>query len=456
MKLAPLPTQLSGAKFLADRKTALLADQPRVGKTGAAIIGADYIMARTILVVTTASGRNVWKRAFPQWSEFDRVVQVLTPKETLRPDTTVVVISWGDASNPSLRARLLTRHWDLLILDESHYAKSVEAKRTAAVLGEIIEDGTRVLVNTSLAHKADGIWCLTGTPAPNSLLDLYPMLRVLAPERLAADEAKGWPDVTRFSAFQKRYCVTKPVKIGRGFMARWIDVVIGGRNEEELKARMAGFFLLRTQKDVGIREPVYETMPLSVSAANRRACEAGLESAKVLEAAEADDTRALEMHMGPLRRLTGEINARAVAEALKEEFDCGLDKVVLAYWHKDVAEILREALSPYGVVGIDGSTPPDKRAAAEIAFRDAKGPRVFLAQIVAAGEAIDLSAAAELIFVETSLVPKDMKQMSLRITNHAQALQPRVRVAVLAGSFNETLQDILIRKWAPIRKVITT
>ena len=124
-----------------------------------------------------------------------------------------------------------------------------------------------------------------------------------------------------------------------------------------------------------------------------------------------------------IRRITGEIKARAVVDAVKEEFDGGLDKIVLAYWHKDVGAILKEGLSTYGVVGIDGSTSADKREQATANFSKPDGPRVFLAQIEAAGEAIDLSAAAVLWFVETVFSPKSMQQMSLRITNHTQARQ---------------------------------
>jgi hypothetical protein len=49
---------------------------------------------------------------------------------------------------------------------------------------------------------------------------------------------------------------------------------------------------------------------------------------------------------------------------------------------------------------------PTNGYSAETAFRDDPKVRVFLAQIVAAGEAIDLSAASELIFVESQLRPQ--------------------------------------------------
>ena len=79
---------------------------------------------------------------------------------------------------------------------------------------------------------------------------------------------------------------------------------------------------------------------------------------------------------------------------------------------------------------------------------------MFIGQIQAAGEAIDLSASAELIFAESSFVPKDMQQMAFRITNHTQARQPRVRVAVLEGSIDDAIQSALLRKWAAINEVI--
>jgi SWI/SNF-related matrix-associated actin-dependent regulator 1 of chromatin subfamily A len=453
--MQPLPTQLSGAKFLADRRNGMLADEQRVGKTGATIMAADYVFARSILVVTTASGRSVWRRGFDTWSKFGRSLQVALPSDKLRPDADVIVVSWGSINTPALRVQLMKRHYDLVISDEDHWAKSFDAARTQAFYGEMIEDGGRILIKTSLAARGDRVWPLTGTPLPNSPLDAYPRLRVLAVDRLLANPERGWPDVVRFSAFRDRYTKWHPMKIGRGPYARLVDVVTEGQNEEELRARTEGFSLRRTQADVGIRPPIFETLPLIVSAANRRASDAGLDTKNILEAAEAGRTRDLEMELGPKRRLTGEIKARAVIEAVKEEFAGGLDKVVLAFWHKDVGAILAEGLSKFGVVGIDGSTSPDKRLQAETSFRDDPKTRVFLGQIVAAGEAIDLSAASELIFVEASFVPKDMAQMSARISNITQKRSTRVRVATLEGSVDDALQSALLRKWSSIRKVIS-
>jgi SWI/SNF-related matrix-associated actin-dependent regulator 1 of chromatin subfamily A len=456
--MQPKPSQLTGAAFLSARPTALLADLPRVGKTGSAIMAADDLFADTILVVTTASGCGVWRAGFADWSPFGRRVQVLAGGAALRPETKVCIVSWGAVVQAGVRAQLLKREWDLLILDEAHAAKNFEAKRTQAVYGVLREDGDILFRDHSLAGHAAGVWALTGTPLPNCPLDAYPMMRALCPERLAADPAHGWPDVSKLSDFTERYCKMRPMKVGkRGPWSKTVQVFVEGRNLAELRARLDGWFLQRTQQDVGILQPEYELMPLDAPlAANVADCAAfaNADLRKVLDAAERGDTRALEMHLGPLRRLTGEIKAHAIVDAVREEFDAGLDKIVLAYWHKDVGQILLDGLSRFGVVGIDGATPIGRRAGIAQRFRDDPKCRVFLGQIQAAGEAIDLSAAAHMIFVESSLVPKDMLQMSLRVSNHTQSQQPLVRVAALVGSIDDALQKILMRKWLAIKEVI--
>lgn len=427
--MQPFPHQLVGARFLAERDAALLADEPRVGKSGCAVMAADMVWARRILVVTTASGRPVWAKAFRDWSAFGRAVQTLY-KLTDKPTADVVIVGWGAVAEQKMFGKLVVQDWDVLVLDESHYAKNPVAKRTAATFGSADFDH-------GLCRKAKRTWCLTGTPVPNAPNDLYPMLRALCPDRI---------DGMSYDAFMRRYCVVAP----RNINGRMIDVVKGGKNEAELAERLKGFFLRRTQQDVGITEPVYETFPLHIDVNLPHEGD----TAAILAAAESGNTRELEMHLGPLRRLTGVLKAGAVIDAVKEEFANGLDKIVLMAWHTDVIDVLADGLAEFGPVVIDGRAGAQTRELAELMFSGDPDCRVFIGQMQAAGEAIDLSAAAELIFVEMSSVPKDMKQAALRITNHGQKRQPRIRVAALEGSIDEALADILTRKVRTIRAVL--
>jgi SNF2 family DNA or RNA helicase len=442
-----LPHQLVGAEFLAARPRALLADAPRVGKTGAAIIASDYILPERILIVTTASGRPVWARGFRDWSAFaGRKIEVaygasLTDKH-LAAD--ILVVAWSTVW--SLSPELVKHRWSLLILDEAHYAKSAVAKRTKAVYG-----GFRGAARDwGLVDQAESVWCLTGTPIPNAPNDLYPMLRALAPERLS--DRYGPTDVSGYETFLHRYCIVRKKRLNA-----WssIDVVVGGKNMDELRERMAGFWLRRTQADVGITTPIYEILPLHISDRDLRKIAAEIPEAEdVIAAAETGETKSLDMHLGTLRRITGTLKAEGVASAVEDEFSCGLDKIVVMAWHKDVMDVLESRLSQFGVVRVDGATSPDRRESAMQKFSTDPECRVFIGQIVACGEAIDLSASAELIFAESSFVPKDMSQAAMRITNHGQKRQPRVRVAALEGSIDEAVQAILVRKIATNKEVM--
>jgi SNF2 family DNA or RNA helicase len=447
--MQPYATQISGAAFLSDGCRVMLADEPRVGKTGAALMALDRVGAKAALVITTSSGRAVWQRAIPAWCRTPRSVAVITKDKT--PDCDVAIVSWGSITQPKIRSCLLRRQWDVIIIDEAHYAKNFSAKRTQALYGVLGKDRLTLDTSTAIVRDQSYIWPLTGTPYPNSPHDIYPHLKAIWPERLIGSSLV--PDVSQEHDFLHRYCIVRMKKIN-GWTC--IPVIIGGKNLEELKQRTNGLVLRRTQADVGITQPIKELMPVPCALAVHVQLEQAISEtlrSKLKKKQTEEDLAGMELELAELRRLTGFVKAKGVIDAVCEEFECGLDKIVIAYWHRDVGCALREGLSRFGVTGIDGSTTQTARAEAEQLFLHNPTTRVFLGQIKAAGEAIDLSSSAELIFAETSLVPADMKQMALRITNHTQKRLPRVRVATLEGSIDETLQTILLRKWSAINEV---
>jgi SNF2 family DNA or RNA helicase len=441
--MIPMPTQAEDSVWLAGRRKAFLWSSPRTGKTGTAILAADLVLAKTILVVTTASGRGVWRAAFPAWSAIPRVVRVLGSDPSGQTD--VGIVSWGQLA--AIPGAIGARP-DLIILDEHHRACNPEAQRTQHVFGTPLNDGAILNLRGAIVQRADRVWMLSGTPIPHDLGNIWIAMRALFPERLAA--TKKLPDVSTYGAFRDRYCIMGMKKLSNG---QRIPIVLNGKNGDELRGRLEGTFLRRTQADVGIRPPRYEILPLIVSPADRREIMKVPNERKILAAAEAGKTHELEMELGRLRHVTGLIKARAVASAVKEEFENGLEKIVLAYWHRDVGDVLETLLQPHGVVRLDGSTLPHAREQVEKRFRSPAN-KVFLVQIEAGCEAIDLSPADELWVVEYATSPRQMDQISKRITNVGKDRNCFIRACAIEGSIDEKLQATLIRLWQSIMEVV--
>jgi len=356
--------------------------------------------------------------------------------------TDVGVVSWGmlDSIPRAIRTRP-----DLIILDEDQEASNPSAKRSQRVYGEPVDDGADLLTSRAIIQPGDRVWHLSGSPFPHDLGNSWMRLRASFPTLLKAQRA--WPDVTRFSDFRDRYCRMGRKKLPDG---ERIPVVLGGRNETELRQRIEGTFLRRTQTDIGLLPPRYETLPLVVAAAERFV-ETPNERL-ILEAAAAGKTYDLEMELGPLWRQTGMVKARAVVEAIKEQMRLGLEKVVLAYWHRDVGDVLEAGLKSFGVIRLDGSTSPTDREQCERRFR-APSNRIFLGQIKSAGEAIDLSPADEMWLVEYALSPRLMEQVSKRIINVDKKRNCFVRVVTIDQSVDDRIANRLMDLWRSINEV---
>lgn len=426
----PLPHQLAGARWLADKQRAFLFWSPRTGKTGAAIMAADLRLARKILVLTTASGRGVWRKAFSSWSNFPRTVRVFGVDPPHECDVLIMSYEMATRGTGGLS-------FDLILLDEDQKIVNPEAKRTQIVYGLLVRPG-------------DVVWHLTGSPCPLHIGNMWTRVAASFPERLDADATRDWPNVKTFDAFKKRYCIVKRKKL-----SPWtsIDVVVGSCNEQELYDRLAGTFQRLSQSEIGISDPIYDTLPLIVSEAQRREADGNVDRKQVLAAIAAGRTRDLEMSLARLRQITGVIKAKAVVEAAIEFLQNGADKLVLAFWHREVGDILTDGLKEFGVLRLDGSTPPKIRETLETVFRE-PDRRIFLAQLTAASEAISLAPANDLWFCELSFSPKDMDQMSKRVTNIEKKTPCYIKVCCVENSLDEAMTEGLMRKWAGIRKVV--
>lgn len=167
------------------------------------------------------------------------------------------------------------------------------------------------------------------------------------------------------------------------------------------------------------------------------------------------DLKAINDSCSTWRRYTGMAKVGAFAKLIDDEFTNGnMSKVVIFAIHRDVIHSLRDALSAYKPIILWGGTPATKRMDRINKFQNEKKYKVFIGQIKAAGENIDLMAAHDVYFLESSCVPGDNAQAAMRCHNLHQGNKVTVRFVGLRNSIDCRTQDILRRKAEDITTIL--
>jgi SNF2 family DNA or RNA helicase len=440
------PHQATGRDWLASHKVGLLADEQGLGKTITAIVAADKIRASRVLVVSPTVVLWNWAAEFAAWSPGRKCQVISTGKQRLDDDADVVVVTHGLLLRPFILDQLIRADWTVVIVDEAHAFKSRDAKRTRALYGSVI-------------GAARACWILTGTPCPNHAGELWTHLDALAPGRIELD---GGGRQLREHEFVDRFCHWRQTPYGRK--------VTGNRRDRlpELKKRLDGFILRRLKKNElkdlpPIRFETVHLRPLKLPAA--LAALSGTLSGRVEEAlAGAEDAADVFERLKDsedftrFRRLCGMAKAEPVAELLEQELESGsLEKVVIFAWHGAVIEKLAEKLERFGCMTITGATPALERRQIVERFQMptvVSHRRVLVANIIAGGVGITLTAASDVVFAEQSWTPGDNAQAADRCHRIGQTEKVRVRFVSLAGTIDEAVTATLRTKARMIREVL--
>ena len=393
MKKILKPFQIAGRDFLASRPYALLADDMGLGKTVQAIAAAEAVGAKKILVICPASVRGGWKQEILECGADFKFTGALWH-----------ILSYNEACKPH---KNILPEYDVLILDEAHYLKNPDAQRTQAVLG-----------NKGLVRRAKRVWALTGTPILNRPVELYPMLKVMAASAIAP--------FTTFALYAHQFCGA--FWDGRGLNVR------GASHLPELKKRLEGFMLRRTQEEVLTELPdlIVSRVPLSLTAEAEKNIwdfEREVQDRDALLSPTAEAFGQLG-DLATLMRVTGEAKVPAAAAYINTLLETERKVVVFAH-HREVIRLLDVALGQHGVVTYQGGMTDQQKADAIAGFQTL-GCRVFIGNIKAAGTGINglQNVASHVVFAELSWVPGEMAQAIGRLKRMGQNAR-RVHAHVL-------------------------
>jgi SWI/SNF-related matrix-associated actin-dependent regulator of chromatin subfamily A-like protein 1 len=343
------PFQEEAVQFLMAEPHRLLAHEPGLGKTIMALEAAARLGCKSILIICPAIIKETWAKHIEDWTTFDsKSIQILKKKTDKILDKRIIILNYELLYGGTVHKQLLQKKFDLAIVDECHKVKNTSSKISNILLAK---HGKRPPL-LSIAYRKI---LLTGTPMPNRPIELYPILKTLAPKSLGP--------YTTYESFGNRFC--DPVENDYGINYD------GASNIEELKQRLSGFMLRREIHDVWKELPDKVVSPIY--------CNIDL------------DIDERDTPLATLRKQLGDAKIPFVVEYIKDKMETEIGKCVVFAYSRSVIETIanHEKLAKFEPVFIYGSLSYEDKAFALKYFKTNSNCRIIVLQYNAAGVGLD-------------------------------------------------------------------
>jgi len=408
MKL--FPHQQEAKLFLLSRRRAILADQPRVGKTlPTAAAALENLPA---LIVCPAIAKTVWEAAFNKLAPNVSVHVVNGKKDAGQPNSADVTIINYDVLQYGVTQ---VDKYNALVLDECHRIKNPKAARTKAAMLAM--------------KKIDCVYALSGTPIPNRPIELWPILHGLGIYR------GGWFD------FAARYA--------KMWSAPWGLDTSGASNLPELKAMMKPHVLRRKKEDIfkDYKEPQVSLITFDLPNDKR-------EQSFDADALVANPNALMAFEgLAEIMREAGMRKVQYAADFIDDLLQANEPVVVFAH-HKDVVQALQDELKTHKPVIVVGDTTRLKRDMAIEAFQAGK-TKCIIGNIAAMSEGVDLSAADTIVFVECTWSTSALEQASSRVENITKnGIAPVIYILTIKASLDHNVLAKVLKKLNVVNQII--
>lgn len=435
--------------YLIARGGGINGDQPGLGKTPTSIAFCNHVEARRVLVIVPASVRLQWGERIREWSTIPKVnVSVmLKVKDGIHPTSHYQVISYDAARNPAILRAISKYQWDVLICDEAHKMKNIDAITTRAILGNSRGEYQHGDIKMkAVAHHAKHKLALTGTLLLNRPSECYVLFRAFDHEAI---------DFMSEDQFKNRYNRQADMKTIEGKRFKLESTSL----ESELQNRLRVNVMARHEKKdvlLFMKPPRYSVVRVEENGAVRDALDA--EGMLDLSIEEIQTTKDFEIlgHIAEVRRLMGVAMAPQVADYARDFLDGSDEKLVIFAWHLEVLDILEHELSKYGTVRVDGRKSAIARQNAVDDFIKQPNVRVFIGNIQAAGTGLDglQKVASRCYLAEPDWVPAQNEQAVSRLDRFGQENVVQAEIFVAPGSISEKILVKALEKLNVIHRVL--
>ncbi len=423
---APLfPHQVEGVAFLLGRRRAILADDMGLGKTRQAIVALKEAEPEgPYLVVCPASVKRNWAReiemALPEARSL--VVDSSIPSKQIS-ETEWVIVNYDILG---IFVDVLARvTWTGIIFDEAHFIKNHQSQRSKH---------SRILAGVDVVNSDPVVYALTGTPMTNRPRDLFPLLQLVK-----------HPMARSFLSFAKRYCAAVQNQYG------W--QTDGASNLDELAIQLTGVMLRRSKNEVLSLPPKIRTWN-ELDGCERIGAPEIRKAFDILSGQNRrpEDRTKLLATLTTARRKLAVAKVKQTIELIEGALEQG-EKVLVFTGFDEPAQKISSYFETKAVL-LTGATPTEKRQDLVDRFQGDASVQVFVANIVAGGIGLNLTAARQVIFNDLDWVPANHWQAEDRAYRIGQTGTVNVTYQIALGTIDEFVQRVLEAKALLVETVI--
>jgi SWI/SNF-related matrix-associated actin-dependent regulator 1 of chromatin subfamily A len=406
------PFQWAGVRYALEARRTFLADEQGLGKTVEALAALESDLAYPAIVVCPASMKLGWEREAARWLPH-RSRAVVHGRSAVPPTGEITILNYEVAA--AHRVALSRLRPRALIIDESHYCKNPQAKRTQAVrrLAEsVATDGLRL--------------ALTGTPVLNHADELIAQLRVIG--RLEdfgsgarfSHEFRGERSEERLHWHLRRRCFVRRLKsevLPQLPAKRQVVVPVALTNESEYRlAEDDVIAWLRSQ-------------PLDLA-------ELGARIAATLRAERL-------AQLTTLQRLAARGKLAAALGWIEDFLVSGEPLVVFARHVEIQRAVLRRFPDALHLLGDDSL---EQRETSIRDFQQTTGPQLIVCATRVAAQGITLTRASNVCFLELEWTPAMHDQAEDRCHRIGQRDAVTAWYLLAAGTIDETMARLIQHK----------
>jgi superfamily II DNA or RNA helicase len=413
------PFQWAAVRYALDARGTFLADEQGLGKTVEALAALEADGAFPAVVVCPAAMKLGWEREAVRWLPH-RSVAVAQGRGTAAPAADITIVNYEIAA--AHHQALARRRPRAIVVDESHYCKNPQAKRTQAVR------------RLAAAVTAGGLrLALSGTPVLNHAEELISQLRIIGRMEDFGSGARfsrrfrGRVSEERLHWHMRRACFVRRRKaevLPQLPPKRQVVVPVGLTNESEYRL---------AERDV---IAWLKSQPLDLSTLNAKIA-ATLRAQRLAQ-------------LGTLQRLAAR-GKLAAALAWIDDFLASGEPLVVFARHLEVQRAVT-AKFPHALHLLGDDSLADREAAIG-AFQQGAGPGLIVCATRVAAQGITLTRASNVAFLELEWTPAMHDQAEDRCHRIGQRDAVTAWYLLAAGTIDETMARLIQSKRATVAAV---